>query len=197
MYFETIDTKNLNIQVDSKKSISYLFDSVKNFNILQPVLVVQSDDGSYQVVAGERRAKAALEAGIDRIPAIVIDEEVNENLLLLIENLIRQKNIAKEAEAVKKLVEQGYDTDAIVKITGISKREISKLYQLSTKLIPELMNKLKSGEISPSTAFKAIQLTAEQQKSLLNEKKITLRLVEEKLRLKKLSEARNQAEETL
>lgn len=190
MYFETIDIKNLNIQVDSKKPISYLFDSVKNFNILQPILVIQSDGGNYQVVAGERRAKAALEAGIDRIPAIVIDEKVNESLLLLIENLIRQKNIAKEAEAVKKLVEQGYDTDTIVKITGISKREISKLYQLSTKLIPELMEKLKAGEIAPSTAFKAIQLTVEQQRSLLNEKKITLKLVEDKLREKKLSEAR-------
>lgn len=69
MYFETIDIKNLNIQVDNKKPISYLFDSVKNFNILQPILVIQSDGGNYQVVAGERRAKAALEAGIDRIPA--------------------------------------------------------------------------------------------------------------------------------
>lgn len=52
------------------------------------------------------------------------------------------------------------------------------------------MEKLKAGEIAPSTAFKAIQLTVEQQRSLLNEKKITLKLVEDKLREKKLSEAR-------
>lgn len=105
----------------------------------------------------------------------------------MIENLVRKRNIAKESETIRKLVEKGYDIQTISKITGISLTEIRKLYNLSIKLIPEIFEKLKTGEISSTTAFRTMQLTEKEQKSLLGEK-ITLKKVEEKIRAKKISQ---------
>ncbi|MCM8786374.1 MAG: ParB/RepB/Spo0J family partition protein, partial [Candidatus Omnitrophica bacterium] len=176
----------------NKKACNYILKSAKNFGILQPVIVMENGDGDgYRIIAGERRIKTAKNLGLKEIPAAILEsnEVENNEIFLLLENLIRKRNIAKESETVKKLIEEkGYDIQTISKITGIGLTEIRKLYNLSIKLIPEIFKKLKEGEISPSTALKAMQLKKEDQKALLAEK-ITLRKVEEKLREYKLNTA--------
>jgi len=115
------------------------------------------DGDGYRIIAGERRIKTAKNLGLKEIPAAILEsnEVENNEIFLLLENLIRKRNIAKESETVKKLIEEkGYDIQTISKITGIGLTEIRKLYNLSIKLIPEIFKKLKEGEISPSTALK-------------------------------------------
>lgn len=187
MKIESIETEKINID-GSEKVSNYLLKSTKNFGILQPVIIVENGDG-YRIIAGDRRVKAARRLGIKELPAVILeDTESRDNeIFLLIENLVRKRNIAKESETIRKLVEKGYDIQTISKITGISLTEIRKLYNLSIKLIPEIFEKLKTGEISSTTAFRTMQLTEKEQKSLLGEK-ITLKKVEKKIRAKKISQ---------
>lgn len=84
-----------------------LADSIKQFGIIQP-LVVQKKDGYYEIIAGERRWRAAKMAGIKEVPVIIkdyTDEEVME--IALIENIQREDlNPIEEAQAYKRLLKE-------------------------------------------------------------------------------------------
>jgi ParB family chromosome partitioning protein len=85
-----------------------LAESIKQHGVLQPVLVGRLPDG-YQLIAGERRWRAARMAGLERIPALVRRETVGEQSLLLglIENLQREDlDPIEEARGIKRLIEQ-------------------------------------------------------------------------------------------
>jgi len=84
-----------------------LADSIKESGLLQPVLVRRVGDSRFQLVAGERRWRAATRAGFERIPAIVRDARDSEMLpLALIENLVREDlNPIDEALAYQELAE--------------------------------------------------------------------------------------------
>ncbi len=84
-----------------------LAQSIRSNGIIQPILVRSQPDGRYQIVAGERRWRAAKLAGLDKIPAVV--REIPEDRmfeLALIENIQRQElNAIEEAHAYKRLIE--------------------------------------------------------------------------------------------
>ena len=84
-----------------------LSESIKTFGMLQPILV-QKRDGYYEIIAGERRWRAALKAGLKEIPVIVRDYSNKEILeLSLIENIQREDlNPIEEAEAYKRLMDE-------------------------------------------------------------------------------------------
>jgi ParB family transcriptional regulator, chromosome partitioning protein len=84
-----------------------LADSIRQHGIIQPILVRRLPDG-YELIAGERRWRAARIAGLERIPAIVRQEAAQESLLLgLIENLQREDlNPVEEAQGIQNLIEQ-------------------------------------------------------------------------------------------
>ena len=89
----------------NEDALEELADSIKQFGIIQP-LVVQKRDGYYEIIAGERRWRAAKKAGLKEVPAIIkdyTDEEMME--IALIENLQREDlNPIEEAQAYKKLI---------------------------------------------------------------------------------------------
>ncbi len=102
--------KNQPRQVFDDDSLSELADSIREHGVLQPLIVRPLSDGSYQLVAGERRWRASRLAGLSEVPVIVralTDSEVA--VIALIENLQREDlNPIEEAEGISRLIDE-YD----------------------------------------------------------------------------------------
>jgi len=152
----------------SEDALSTLMDSIKQYGLIQPIIVRKVDDG-YQLVAGERRWRASKALGLKKIPAIIKDystEEVSE--IALVENLQRQDlDPVEEAYAYKKLMNTFKLTqEAIAAKLGRSRSHIANMVRLLQ--LPEfLQNELSAGELTigqvrPLLALKteALQLEA-------------------------------------
>src|SRR5436305_9585481 len=91
----------------NEERLEELAQSIRSNGIIQPLLVRRIDDGKYQLIAGERRWRAAQRAGLQKVPCVVkeiADDKILE--LALIENIQRQELSAiEEAQAYKKLIE--------------------------------------------------------------------------------------------
>ena len=89
------------------EKLEELAESIKTFGLLQPILV-QKRDGYYEIIAGERRWRAALKAGLKEVPVIIRDYTEKEILeLSLIENIQRENlNPIEEAQAYKRLMDE-------------------------------------------------------------------------------------------
>lgn len=89
-------------------SLKELADSIREYGILQPVTVRKKADGTYELVAGERRLRAAALAGLLKVPAIVTDMEDDKSAMVgIIENIQRQNlNFVEEALAYKEAIDR-------------------------------------------------------------------------------------------
>lgn len=117
----------------NQKEIQELADSMKSNGILQPLLVRKLNDGKFEIVAGERRWRAAQIAGLHELPVIiknVTDEEVMQ--LALIENIQRANlNPVEEAKAFKKLLSSNNSNyEDLTKLVGKSRSHISNMVRL-------------------------------------------------------------------
>jgi ParB family chromosome partitioning protein len=120
-----------------------LAQSIKINGVVQPILARRVEGGHYQIVAGERRWRAAQRAGIQRIPAVVReipDEKMLE--LALIENIQRQElNAIEEAYAYKRLIETlGLTQEAVAQRVGRDRTFITNYLRLLR--LPEDIQKL-------------------------------------------------------
>ena len=100
---------------------------------MQPLLVRPLHDGSYELIAGERRWRAAQQAGLEKVPAIVRDSEHAERLqVALIENMVREDlNPVEEARACAALVEDlGLSKEDLARRIGRSRPAVSNLIRL-------------------------------------------------------------------
>lgn len=91
-----------------EEALVALTSSVRELGVLQPILVRETDGGSYELIAGERRWRAATRAGLDRIPAIVRDIDDETSLAhAIVENVQRAElNAIEEAAAFAQLIEE-------------------------------------------------------------------------------------------
>jgi ParB family transcriptional regulator, chromosome partitioning protein len=124
--------------------------SIETSGVVQPLLVRPLADGSYELIAGERRWRAARQAGLERVPAIVRDSEQAERLqVALIENMVREDlNPVEEARACAALVEElGVSKEELGRRLGRSRPAISNLIRL-LDLPDEALELLESGELS-------------------------------------------------
>ncbi|WP_439591167.1 ParB/RepB/Spo0J family partition protein [Microbacterium sp.] len=119
--------------------LAELVHSVREFGVLQPVVVRATDDGTYELIMGERRTRAAREAGLASIPAIV-RETADENLLrdALLENLHRSElNPLEEASAYQQLLEDfGITQEELAGRIGRSRPQISNTIRLLKLPVP-------------------------------------------------------------
>jgi len=132
------------------ESISELAHSVAAAGIVQPLIVRPLADGSYELVAGERRWRAAREAGLAEVPAVVRDEGESERLqTALIENMAREDlNPVDEARACAALVEDlGLSKEELGRRVGRSRAAVSNLIRL-LDLPDQALDLLRSGELS-------------------------------------------------
>jgi len=91
-----------------EQALAELADSVRSKGVLQPLLVRPAPSGGYELIAGERRLRAATEAGLAEVPVIVMEVADRDALeLALVENLQREDlNVVEEAEGYRMLAEQ-------------------------------------------------------------------------------------------
>ncbi|HXR61531.1 MAG TPA: ParB/RepB/Spo0J family partition protein, partial [Solirubrobacterales bacterium] len=124
--------------------------SIDATGVVQPLLVRPLPDGSYELVAGERRWRAAQQAGVEKVPAVVRDQAEPERLqAALIENMVREDlNPVEEARACSALVEDlGLTKEELAKRVGRSRPAISNLIRL-LELPDEALELLQTGALS-------------------------------------------------
>jgi len=115
-------------------AIAELADSIALRGLLQPIIVRRSPDGDgYQLVAGERRWRAAQRAGLHQIPALVRElDDAATYEIALVENIQRQDlNAIEEASAYRRLIEDfGHNQEALAKLVGKSRSHVANLMRL-------------------------------------------------------------------
>jgi ParB family chromosome partitioning protein len=144
-----------------------LSESVKARGILQPVVVRPLAGGGYELIAGERRLRAAVIAGLGEVPAIVRETDESERLeLALIENMARQDlNAVEEARACATLVEDlGLTKEEVGRRVGRSRVAVSNLIRM-LELPDEALAMVESGELSGGHG-RALLLAKDQQQRL-------------------------------
>ena len=151
-----------------EEAIAELADSIAERGVLQPILLRPDGEG-YQIVAGERRWRAAQKARLHAIPAIVreIDDSTSAEIAL-IENVQRQDlNAIEEAEGYRKLIEiYGHTQDAVSNLVHKSRSHVTNLLRL-LNLPKSVRQMLARGDISMGHA-RAIA-TAEEPEELARE----------------------------
>lgn len=150
-------------------AIKELSESIKKHGLLQPIIVVEKDDG-YMLLAGERRFRATKEAGFNTIRAIVADYE-SENLreLALIENIQREDlNPIELAIAYKELIEEYNITqEGLSEIIKKSRTQITNTLRLLT-LTQKTQELLVEGKLSQGHAKVVVGLDASDEEKVVN-----------------------------
>jgi len=124
--------------------------SIETTGVVQPLLVRPLHDGSYELIAGERRWRASQQAGLEKVPAIVRDSEQAERLqVALIENMVRENlNPIDEARACAALIDElGLSKEELSRRLGRSRPSVSNLIRL-LELPDEVLELLETSELS-------------------------------------------------
>jgi ParB family chromosome partitioning protein len=132
------------------EALAGLASSIEQSGVVQPLLVRPLPDGGFELIAGERRWRAAQQAGLEKVPAIVRDSEQTDRLeVALIENMVREDlNPVDEARACATLVEDlGLSKEDLARRIGRSRPSVSNLIRL-LDLPDEALELLESGELS-------------------------------------------------
>ena len=157
--------------------------SVKAQGLVQPVVVRQRPDGGYELIAGERRLRAAGLAGLDAVPALVRDATDEQALALaLVENIQREDlKPLEEAEALRRLREEfGLTQQAVAEAVGKSREAVANLLRL-LNLAPAVRRLLEEGALEMGHARTLLSLPSEQQGAAARQvaaRKLTVRQTE-------------------
>ena len=147
-----------------REKLDELAQSIKENGIIQPIIVRQSPVIGYEILAGERRYRASLLAGLRSIPAVVKQLSDQEMMVQsIIENLQRENlNPIEEARAYESLVEKGFTHAEIADKMGKSRPYISNSIRLLS--LPEpILSEVESGKLSQAHARSLVGLNKEQQ----------------------------------
>ena len=158
----------------SAESIRELADSIKSQGIVQPLIVRTRTAGGYELIAGERRWRAAQLLGLPEVPALVRSADNREVLeLALIENLQRENlNPIEEAQGYSQLISQFQLTqEAVSTKVGKSRAVVANALRL-LKLAPELQAHVRTGQLSVGHAKVILALASTTEQKLAAEKVI-------------------------
>ena len=177
-------------KIFDKTSLEELSNSIKERGVVQPIIVRDSEKekGKFEIVAGERRWLASQNAGLNEIPAVVIEADDLKSLeFAIVENVQRHDlNPIEEAQGYQKLMEEyGYDQDKVAKFIGKSRAHVSnciRLLSLSNAIIEMIeTNKLSHGHAKVLVGLENSELLAKK----IVEKKLSVRQAEALVRLLK------------
>ena len=153
----------------SEEKIQELAQSIKENGLIQPIIVRQSPVIGYEILAGERRYRASIAAGLTEVP-VIIKKLSDQDMMVhsIIENLQREDlNPIEEAKAYQSLIEKGYTHADIAAKMGKSRPYITNLVRLLT--LPDfILTEVETGKLSQAHARLLIQLSTDEQKKLLN-----------------------------
>ena len=172
-----------------EEALSSLTASIQAVGVLQPILVREVGPQQYELIAGERRWRAARRAGLQTVPAIVRPtENVTSLEQALVENLHREDlGVLEEAAAYQQLVEEfGHTQDEVAKRVGKSRSAVSNTMRL-LQLSPGIQKMLNDGQLSAGHA-RALLGTPDRafQEALAKDavkESLTVREVEERVKL--------------
>lgn len=169
-----LDRIIINFEIE-EKSFRNLARSVTNLGVIQPVVLVEDDDG-FRVFAGKRRILSALSKGLRDISAKVFRKGTPESLLTIYsiaENMNRSANPADEAEKLCKVMQSyNWTPEEASKRLSIPVQHIRGRLKL-TQLIPEYFEMLKKGVLKVTMANRICVLPKENQQELLGTGKLT------------------------
>ena len=161
-----------------EEALEELTASIREKGLLQPVVVRRAGEGHYELIAGERRFRAAQRAGLERIPVVVRDADDGETLeLALIENLQRENlNPVEEARAYQRLNDEfALAHEDIARRVGKSRAAVSNSMRL-LQLPPEVLAQLESGGLSAGHARSLLALSSTQAQAALAREVVEQRL---------------------
>lgn len=147
-----------------EKALSELADSIAQHGVIQPLLVRPMPDGSYQLVAGERRWRAARRAGLSEVPVVIREMSDSEMMeLALIENLQREDlNPIEEAEGLQQLIHTyGLTQETAAARVGRSRPAIANALRLLSLPTP-ILELTRNGKISAGHARALLSLNDEE-----------------------------------
>ena len=167
-------------EFDGEK-LDELAQSIKENGVIQPIIVRQSPVIGYEILAGERRYRASLLAGLTSIPAVVKQLSDQEMMIQsIIENLQRENlNPIEEARAYESLVEKGFTHAEIADKMGKSRPYISNSIRLLS-LPEQILSEVENGKLSQAHARSLVGLNKEQQDYFFQ------RIIEEDISVRKL-----------
>lgn len=145
------------------EELQNLADSIATHGVVQPLTVRLLDSGYYQIIAGERRWRAARIAGLTEIPAVVIEADDKKAMeLALIENLQRQDlNAVEEALGYQSLMEDyGLTQEETAQRVGKSRPAVANSLRL-LNLCPEVLDRVRKGDLSAGHARAVLSLKSE------------------------------------
>ena len=194
------DTQVLNVPIEDiipnrfqprlnfdENSLKELASSIKEHGIIQPLVLRRLND-KYEIIAGERRYKAAKLAGLTSVPAILSDLDDNASAEVAIVENVQRKDLTsiEEAKSYKTLLDKGYLTqEELAKKMGLSQSAISNKLRLLS-LSDEVQKAIMEGKISERHARSLLQLEDEDdQNSWLKriiEERLTVRDLDQKLK---------------
>ena len=165
----------------NEEGINELAESIKQHGIIQPLVVRKLGD-KYEIIAGERRYKAATMAGLAKVPVIISDIDDNKSAeVALVENIQRRNLTAiEEAKSYKNLLDRGYLTqEQLANKMGVSQSSIANKLRL-LNLDEEVQDALLNEKISERHARALLSLDKEDQKKWLK------RIIDERLTVRQL-----------
>ena len=132
-----------------KEKIEELAQSLEKNGLIQPLIVTKKDLDSYQIVAGERRWRAAQITQLKLLPALLLPKDLDKDEISLIENIQREDlKVSEEANAYQRLIEKNkYTHETLSKIVGKSRSHITNLLRI-LDLDEFFFNLLNTGKIS-------------------------------------------------
>lgn len=148
-----------------EEALTELADSIRQHGVIQPLLVRPMENGTYQLVAGERRWRASRMAGLTEVPVVIKDlSEIEAMELALIENLQRQDlNPIEEAVGFQQLMERYSMTqEQVASRVGKSRPAVANALRL-LNLPEQVVAMVQSGEVSPGHARALLKLEDEEQ----------------------------------
>ena len=170
-------------KIFNKQSLEELSNSIKERGVVQPIIVRRSKviDGKYEIVAGERRWLASQNAGLNEIPAVVIEADDTKALeFAIVENVQRSDlNPIEEATGNKRLMDEfGYDQETVGKFNGKSRAHIANCLRLLS-LPKDVINLIEIGKITQGHAKVLVGLeNASLLAKKIVEKKLSVRQAE-------------------
>ena len=176
----------------SEEKIQELAQSIKENGLIQPIIVRKSPVLGYEILAGERRYRASIAAGLSEVP-VIVKHLSDQDMMLhsIIENLQRENlNPIEEAKAYQSLIDKGFTHTEIAEKMGKSRPYITNLVRL-LGLPKHILTEVESGKLSQAHARLLIQLSSDKQDTLLHRiqtENLSVRQVEQILqKTKKIS----------
>ena len=170
-----------------EQALKELSDSIRKHGVIMPIVVNDNKDGTYMIIAGERRFRATKLAGLNSIPVVIRNYSAREiTAISLIENLQREDlNPIEAATAMKQLmVDYKLTQDELAERIGKSRPAIANTLRL-LNLCPEVIELVAEGKLSAGHARTIVPLPAEDQQTFAREaikSQVSVRELEKKVR---------------